>query len=88
MKLQIANFEKNWDFLPFFQFLIIYPQFFFGLFYAQLTPTSLLNQSMFFDFKNDQPFSKYQAQKVKFPNVHGFHLMGLSKLKVRANKPF
>ena len=41
---------------------------FFGKFYAQITPSNLLNILMYFDFKIDQPFPNYQAQKVKFPN--------------------
>ena len=40
---------------------------FFGKIYAQITPSNLLNILMYFDFKIDQPFSNYQAQKVKFP---------------------
>ena len=39
---------------------------FFGKFYAQITPTKLLNLWMFLGFKNCQPLSKYHTQKVKF----------------------
>ena len=67
-KLRIGNFEQNWDFLPFFQFLTALSTLF-GKFYAQLTPTNLLNSLMNFDFKTDQQFPNYQAQKVKFPQL-------------------
>ena len=39
---------------------------FFDKFYAQLTPTNLLNLGICFDCKNDQPFSKHNAPNVKF----------------------
>ena len=43
---------------------------------------------MYFDFKIDQAFLIYQAQKVNFLNLREFHLMRLSKLKVREIKQF
>ena len=63
LKLQNENkkFQLN---------LIIFDRFinsFFGKFCAQITPSNLLNILMYFDFKIDQPFPNYQAQKVKFP---------------------
>ena len=78
----MADFEQNWDFFQFFQFLTVYPVF--GKFYAQITRTDLLNLWIYFDFKNDQLFSKY-ARKV---NLREYHFMRQSKLKVRANKQF
>ena len=63
----MADFEQIWYFFPFF---IIFDRFinsFFGKFYAQITPSNLLNILIYFDFKIDQPFPNYQAQKVKFP---------------------
>ena len=47
---------------------------FFGKYYVRLTPTNLLNSSMYFDLEYDQLFSKNQAQNVNL-NVHEFHLM-------------
>ena len=44
----MADFEQNCDFLPFFQFWLLYPQFF-GKFYAQLIPINPLNPWMYSD---------------------------------------
>ena len=63
----MADFEQIWYF---FSVFIIFDRFinsFFGKFYAQIIPTNLLNILVYFDFKIDQPFPNYQAQKVKFP---------------------
>ena len=65
-RLQLPDFEQIWGFfsvLPIFDRFI---QTFCRKFSAQLTRTNLLNQWIFFDFKNYQPFLKYQSRKVKF----------------------
>ena len=83
----MANFEQIWYIFRFYNFWPLY-QSFIGKFYAQITPSNLLNILMYFDFKIDKPFSNYQAQKVKFLNLREFHLMHQSELKVRPNKRF
>ena len=39
---------------------------FIGMFYAQLMTKNLLNSWIYVDFKNNYPFSKNRARKVKF----------------------
>ena len=51
---------------PFGCFSIIDHPSAFGKFFAQLTPTTLLNPWIWFDLKNNQLFSKYNARKLKF----------------------
>ena len=110
----MADFEQNWNCLPFLQFLTVLTSFF-DKFHAHLPPKNLLNvwiirvhrqakfaQStlscfqylgfhdhtfnraklanyviimIYYDFKNDQPFSKCHAGKVN--NIRRFTCIGI-----------
>ena len=63
--MSVANFLENWEFFALFPLFDSFIHFF-GIFQARLTLKILLNPWMYFDFKHDQPFSKYQSQKVNF----------------------
>ena len=70
-KLQITDFEQSWKFFPFFRIFWspIFDRFthsFISKFYAQPDTTNLRNKWTYFNSKNNQPFSKNQARKVKF----------------------
>ena len=55
-KLQIADFDQNWDFLPFFRIWTVLSTVFRQVLRAQITSTDVLNLCMYLDIEDDQRF--------------------------------
>ena len=53
------------------------------MFYGQLSTINLLNPWMYFDFKNNQPFSKNQARKVNFRRFTCIKKIGNERFAVK-----